>query len=100
MSAAIRPLDFEQVFEGPRRLLDERAPVLHLKVLGQIPHFPAFAHGHAPPRGRTHSGDDLQQGRFARSVFAHQGDPVLVADREGDVFEKRRAAELYGEAVY
>ena len=94
------PLDFEQVFEGPRRLLDERAPVLHLKVLGQIPHFPAFAHGHAPPRGRTHSGDDLQQGRFARSVFAHQGDPVLVADREGDVFEKRRAAELYGEAVY
>ena len=94
------PLDFEQVFECPRRLLDERAPVLHLKVLGQVAHFAAPAHGHAAARRGAHPGDDLQQGRFPGSVLAHQGDPVLVADREGDVFEKRRAAELYGKAVY
>ena len=69
-------------------------------MLRQVTHFTAFADGHTAACGRTHPGDNLQQGRFAGSVLSHQGDPVLVTDGERDVFEKCRAAELYGQGVY
>ena len=94
------PFDFEQVFESPRSLLDERPAVLHGQVLRQVAHFATLADGHTAARGRAYPGDDLQQGRLAGAVLTHQGNPVLVTDGEGDVFEKRRAAELYGQGVY
>ena len=43
------------------------------------------------------TGKDFQKGRFARAVFAHEGDAVFLIDDKGGAGEQRRCTKRHGD---
>ena len=98
-----QPLDLrlqpQHLLEGFGRLLGQRGRVGHLHLLGQVAHRALAVFGHGARRGLLQPHDQLQQGRLARAVLAHQTDAVLGVDQKRNIVEEGPAPVAYRKIV-
>ena len=75
-------LHFVQVGKGLACLFKHGASVLGHEVLRQVGYHSVFWGRHRTTCGFAHTGQNLEQGAFACTIFAHQGYAVVVVDNE------------------
>ena len=93
-------LHLEDVFEGQLGLLHHRPLVAQHHHLRQVANGTVAGDGHRACRRALQSGQNLQHGRLARPVLAHQGDAVLLVDDVGHVLEQGRGVEFHFQSFY
>ena len=69
-------------------------------MLRQVGNDAILRSGDGSTCGRADACYDLEQRALTCSIFAHEGDAVLLIDLEGNVFEQGGAAKLDGQSIY
>ena len=68
--------------------------------LRQVSHAGVALYGHGARGGLLQSGENLEQGRFARAVLAHEGYAVFLVYNKRDVLEERTCSEFHFQCFY
>jgi ATPase subunit of ABC transporter with duplicated ATPase domains len=76
----------------------EDARVLDVVLMGHEEMWQAMTERDVAGGGFEQAGENFHQRRLARAVGTDQAVAVALAELDGDVFEQRLGAELYGEA--
>ena len=95
-----RSVELLRLFKGFFRHLPGRKIQIMVHLLGQIAERQFLRPPDGPLVERLLSGEDLQQRAFAGAVAAHEPDPIIGADEEGDVIEHRPFTEMQTKALY
>ncbi len=89
---------FKERQKGEGGLIDERASGVFEAVLRQVADGEAGRSDDEAPIGLVEPGENPQQGRLARAVWAAEADAVAVSDRPRDVVEEYPFAEGLSQA--
>ncbi len=92
-------LELLQILEGLQGLLEERPAGVPDELLGQVADGREAGLVDRARVGLDLARDDLHQRRFARPVGADQGNPVTLADEQGEALEEDLGAVLLGDVL-
>ena len=88
-------LEFMDIFECGLGLLSYGAGIGQLHYLRQITDGHLLGYRHCARCRLLQSGNDLEHGGLAGTVFTHQGNTVLVTYHVADIMKQRARPELY-----
>ena len=93
------PLHFHHRLKDALQLLQHRAALAHLALLGKIPQLQALLHGDGAAVGCFQPGDNLHQRGLAAAVDAHQAHALAVLQNQGRVPQHLVGAEAFLNAL-
>ena len=88
-------LQLADVLESLLGLLHHRARIAEHHHLWQVSHRNVFGYGHTSTRGRLQTGQYLQQGAFARTIFANQSNAVFLVDHKRHIRKQWLSGKLH-----
>ena len=93
-------LHFVQVGESLCRFFEHGTSIFGHQVLGQVGDDTILGSRYLAAGGLAYAGQNLEQGAFPGTVFAHQGNAVFFIDYKRYVTEQGGAAKFYGQSIY
>ena len=88
-----------EMLEGLARFFENGATIFGHEVLRKVGDDGVLGGTDVTARGLSHAGQDFEQRRLTCTVFAHEGDAVLLVDLKRNVFEECGSAEFDGQTI-
>ena len=88
-----------EMLEGLARFFEYGATIFGHEVLRQVGNDRVFGCTDVSARGLSHAGQDFEQRGLTCTVFAHEGDAILLVDLKRNVFEECGSAEFDGQTI-